>query len=1337
MKNLSITIILMILSSSILFAQSNTDIDPNAKINPHVTTFTDDLFDHQFDFICGDASGEAGIETNGSYIYSSKWNGEGFFCYEMDGTFVGWFPVAGEAAVRDLAFDGTFFYGAAANTSLFEMDFTGQSGVLISTLTAAVATRACAYDTDYDGFWGNNWSDPITLYDRSGGIINQFNCGQYSSYYGFAYMSYFSGDPWLYGFAQSGGASQAVIVQIDPYTGAETGVTFDAIEYSTTGTGIAGGLAEFFGIVPGRGSLIGIIQNETIFGVESSFSSPYSNDLKLTKIVEPNTGFDLGFEEIVLKVENFGLQTQSNFDVKYRIDGGTWVTETIAGPLTFGEYITYSFNQTYDFSAFGEYFIEAEVILEGDENPLNNSKVKTIENFDPLQWCNYSITMWDDYGDGWNGGFVQIFGDGVEFINATLASGAGPETIEFLVQDGSFLTAVWTAGGWPYECSYIIFDTYGNNIFEDGMGGVDPTGGDIGYASCGSHIQVIEYSPASFIQSVPINGNAQDFLNIYSEGCGTLEWNIEVVFPEDFDSVNRLGSKEIWLIVDPIEGILASGASEIVTLDFNAEEMEEGIYYAEIIIFSNCFYNPEVIIPVTMIVGTPLQYFVFEGGDPADPVWTINLASGKLNDFELQPLDEIAVFDGDLMVGAFLLDEVLTMENALNNSLIAFSTLNSQQGYQPGNPYSFKCWDASDEIEIEYFDINLLNPYRDAYMGDVFPSGNDEYSIAELNFLTPIIQSFNLTEGYQFVSLNLETIDPDMTEVLSEILNDNLDFVRNTEGQTLRKIGNIWVNGIGDWIIEEGYLIRMFNEDSFTIEGLFIDPETAISLVEGYQLVSYLPSATTDALIAFQSIIGDNLDFIRNSQGYTLRKIGPIWINGIGNCIPGEGYLVKMFSDDELVFSIFPPCGEPIIDVRDQQIYNTVEIGGQCWFAENLNIGSMINGSTNQTNNSVIEKYCYDNDPANCEIYGGLYQWDEMMQYSTNNQGICPDEWHLPSDAEWFTLENYIDPNINNPNLTGWRGTDCGLKMLEGGSSGFEGLLSGYKDWDSPEFLMMGERTYFRSTTIYSSPYSWYRALENNNLQVYRNSATKTYGFSVRCLRDEITKQFPEQSLKSSKEEYRTNQHLNKKTSMIPNHFVVKEGNPQDPVWTIYFEKGSLNIGDEIGVFDGEILTGAGRVISDNILENAVPVFSNLYKTGNKPIIKAWIKNENKEYILQDYTFSNPYGDAWIENVFPSEDGEYSLLNFSITGLSDENVINDISIYPNPSTGIITIGNLTAFENLSTLEITDITGKIVFKLSINHQQSSIELDLSELKNGVYFISFSGKDFNRVEKIVIQ
>ena len=77
---------------------------------------------------------------------------------------------------------------------------------------------------------------------------------------------------------------------------------------------------------------------------------------------------------------------------------------------------------------------------------------------------------------------------------------------------------------------------------------------------------------------------------------------------------------------------------------------------------------------------------------------------------------------------------------------------------------------------------------------------------------------------------------------------------------------------------------------------------------------------------------------------------------------------------------------------------------------ENLDIGTMVTGISDQSNDSIIEKYCYNDDTANCAIYGGLYQWAEMMQYNSNpgSQGICPTGWHIPASAEWDTLVSYL-----------------------------------------------------------------------------------------------------------------------------------------------------------------------------------------------------------------------------------------------------------------------------------------------------------------------------------------
>jgi uncharacterized protein (TIGR02145 family) len=195
-------------------------------------------------------------------------------------------------------------------------------------------------------------------------------------------------------------------------------------------------------------------------------------------------------------------------------------------------------------------------------------------------------------------------------------------------------------------------------------------------------------------------------------------------------------------------------------------------------------------------------------------------------------------------------------------------------------------------------------------------------------------------------------------------------------------------------------------------------------------------------------------------------------------------------------------------------------IGTQCWFKQNLNIGTMINNATNQSNNSSIEKYCYGDNPANCAVYGGLYQWDEFMNYTTSSnanpsgrQGICPTGWHIPSDAEWCQLETFLDATVSCT-TTGWHGTDAGGKMKETGTShwtspntgatnasGFTALPGGYRNVGGG-FLDLSANTYLWSAAESSATEAWRRYLNYANAQVYRILNYKAYGFSGRCCKD-------------------------------------------------------------------------------------------------------------------------------------------------------------------------------------------------------------------------------------------
>jgi uncharacterized protein (TIGR02145 family) len=211
------------------------------------------------------------------------------------------------------------------------------------------------------------------------------------------------------------------------------------------------------------------------------------------------------------------------------------------------------------------------------------------------------------------------------------------------------------------------------------------------------------------------------------------------------------------------------------------------------------------------------------------------------------------------------------------------------------------------------------------------------------------------------------------------------------------------------------------------------------------------------------------------------------------------------------------PCpGVPTV-TYEGQVYNTVLIGSQCWLKENLNVGTMINGSQNQTNNGTIEKYCYDDNTANCEIYGGLYQWNEMMGYSTTPgvQGICPPGWHIPTDDEWKILEGTVDSQygVGDPIWDNWgyRGFDAGknLKSTTGWDSGGNGTdlygfgaLPGGNRITNGLFWYLGLNGQWWSSSEISGTYAWTRRLYTGNDGSYRNGDGNTYGFSVRCLKD-------------------------------------------------------------------------------------------------------------------------------------------------------------------------------------------------------------------------------------------
>lgn len=257
--------------------------------------------------------------------------------------------------------------------------------------------------------------------------------------------------------------------------------------------------------------------------------------------------------------------------------------------------------------------------------------------------------------------------------------------------------------------------------------------------------------------------------------------------------------------------------------------------------------------------------------------------------------------------------------------------------------------------------------------------------------------------------------------------------------------------------------------------------------------------------------IADGITFTNNGTGVW-------WIEGVSGTGTYEGDLTinGTLKPGYTAWS----CGDPL-DYEGQS-YATVEIGGQCWMAENLNVGTMINGSTDMTNNGTIEKYCYDDDPTNCATYGGLYKWDEMMQYVTieSTQGICPSGWHLPSDDEFKTLEMALGMTQAQADGLNYRGTDQGSQLAGNeplwtdgaldvngtgnppfGTSGFDLLPGGLYNYDNT-FKYSNNLAFLYSSSEVIGIKVWIRGLRYTNTGVFRSDYLKNFGSSVRCVKD-------------------------------------------------------------------------------------------------------------------------------------------------------------------------------------------------------------------------------------------
>jgi uncharacterized protein (TIGR02145 family) len=252
------------------------------------------------------------------------------------------------------------------------------------------------------------------------------------------------------------------------------------------------------------------------------------------------------------------------------------------------------------------------------------------------------------------------------------------------------------------------------------------------------------------------------------------------------------------------------------------------------------------------------------------------------------------------------------------------------------------------------------------------------------------------------------------------------------------------------------------------------------------------------------------LDVKSATKGFLPPRMTTTQRNAIS--FPVEGLII--YNTDEKTLNIFNGnswglldplvCGNPFIDSRDGKTYNTVIIGSQCWLKENLAyLPSVVGPGTGSETDPCYYVYGYygtdvptAKTTANYQTYGTLYNWPSALT-------ACPTGWHLPTDAEWTTLTTYLGGTLvaggkmKETGLTHWISPNTGATN----ESGFTGLPGGDRAIDGT-FNNLGDYGNFWSSTEYTAMYARWRLLYCTYADVYRGINDKSFGYSVRCLKE-------------------------------------------------------------------------------------------------------------------------------------------------------------------------------------------------------------------------------------------
>ncbi len=485
--------------------------------------------------------------------------------------------------------------------------------------------------------------------------------------------------------------------------------------------------------------------------------------------------------------------------------------------------------------------------------------------------------------------------------------------------------------------------------------------------------------------------------------------------------------------------------------------------------------------------------------------------------------NEVSLNPNDIL-GAFVGEECRGIASPLpDNDGLVFLTIGSNQA-------------AGEQVELRIWNSTLCESC-DAGPGFAFENQGEIGTFLEpyaVGCITDVDLDLTFGQGYTWFSVNVNPGNMGLNALFTELEPCYDDRVI---GQTSFALytGSIWAGTLNQLNLDRMYRMRLCSQQSITLTGESA-PLEPIDLNSGYTWLGYVPQdclPINEALANLQPAPSYD-DRIIGQNTFALFT-GTEWVGTLTTLCPGAGYVIRLANPVTLNWPGGDTgddfnCGTSTITDIDGNVYNTVQIGEQCWMAENLN-------TTKNPAGVTISRWCYDNNTERCNAYGGLYDWNTMMNGeagSSSNpsgvQGICPDGWHVPSDEEWGQLIEYMavqgfpnDPQPSNGAANALKscrqvdsplGGECNTTehprwddsyRFGFDEYGFSAFPGGHRDGYHGFYAFGHYGGYWWSASESSTQEAWNRSIYKHVSDVYRFGTTKSYSLSVRCLKNEST----------------------------------------------------------------------------------------------------------------------------------------------------------------------------------------------------------------------------------------